>query len=184
LHRKIGAALARAIGFVANEITFAACGAPTPGDDDAFGSVEMFLDIFAPVASAADMAVPPDTEAFRFKRRDERQETGSVFGLVREEYVGRTDNCSPRNDCARRFMSSAAIGEGSVYGFSLEDFPDAGLVRTPDGRTFVGSAASCAWPPPTYRGASSVQRLRLPVLAPPLDLRLRSTDAECSSPRN
>ena len=66
-----------------------------PHDDHAFRSVEMFLNIFAPMGAAADMSVPPDGETFRFERGDQWAKSGAVLGLVRNKYVRRPDHCCP-----------------------------------------------------------------------------------------
>jgi hypothetical protein len=80
--RQVGAALSRTSSLVPNEIALCADRALGPNDDNAFGRIEMFLDIFAPMGAAADMSVPPDGETFFLKRGDQRAESRSVFGLV------------------------------------------------------------------------------------------------------
>jgi hypothetical protein len=75
--------------FVPNEISLSTDRARRPGHDHAFGGVEMFLDVFAPVRAAADVLVPPDSEAFSFECFNERCYARAVFGLVRQEHIRR-----------------------------------------------------------------------------------------------
>ena len=70
--RQIRSATLGSSCFVADEITAATDGPLGPGDDDAPGRVEMFLQVLAPVRSAADMGVPPDRESLSFQCGNER----------------------------------------------------------------------------------------------------------------
>ena len=69
-NRQIGASLSGSVGFVANEVALDAHGTLAPHDDDAFRRVQMLLDVLAPMRASADVSVPPNGEAFRFKRSD------------------------------------------------------------------------------------------------------------------
>ena len=71
-NRQVRAPLPSPVGFVANEVALGTYGTPAPHDDDTFRRIQMFLDVFAPMSASADVGVPPDGKAFRFKRRDQR----------------------------------------------------------------------------------------------------------------
>lgn len=86
----------RAARFVTNKIAVMADRPLGPDDDDAFGGVEMFLDVLAPVSAATDMRIPPHAEAFGFQGSNQRLDARSVLGLIGYEYVCRlTGHSSP-----------------------------------------------------------------------------------------
>jgi hypothetical protein len=58
-----------------------------PGDDDAFGRIQMLVDILVPIGAAADVGVPPDGETFSLERSNQRRQAGAILRLVRDENV-------------------------------------------------------------------------------------------------
>ena len=59
-----------------------------PHHKHAFRRVQLLLDRAPPFVAAADLGIPPDGQAMRFQRCDERLHTPAVFSLVRDENVG------------------------------------------------------------------------------------------------
>ena len=97
-NRQVRAPLPSPVGFVANEVALGTYGTPAPHNDDTFRRIQMFLDVLAPMSASADVGVPPDGKAFRFKRRDQRPKARAILSLVRNEYVCRANHCCPRNE--------------------------------------------------------------------------------------
>ena len=72
---------------VLDERAFLADRTLAPGDNDAFGGVELFFDRMAPLGASADLLVPPDGIALTLQGIDERLHAALVFSLVRDENV-------------------------------------------------------------------------------------------------
>src|SRR5262245_38930661 len=101
--RDVCVALLRAPRLIADVMPVMTDRALAPGDDHALGGVEVLLDILVPIGSAADVSVPPDSEALGFQGSDERRQPSAILGLVGHEHVRwRTHHCSPRNAPATR----------------------------------------------------------------------------------
>ncbi len=73
---------------VANKATAWPLRMLAPSDDDAFGGVELPLDLLAPVIARFDVLIPPDRQSVGFKGLKERFNALAVLRLVRQENVG------------------------------------------------------------------------------------------------
>src|SRR5215213_5566674 len=88
-NRQVSAPSLRARRFIADEIAFAADRAFAPRDDYALRGVEMFLNVLAPMRAAPDVGVPPDAEAFRLQRLNERNKPCAILSFVRDKNIRR-----------------------------------------------------------------------------------------------
>lgn len=85
--RQIAAAALRPIGLVPDEPPLGADRTLAPHHDDAARSIELLLDVLAPLRPGGDLRVPPDAEPVGLERLHERRHPGPILGLVGHEDV-------------------------------------------------------------------------------------------------